>query len=304
LIRLNHHCKFWTAILGLFILFNSSLKAQDVQPRVYAPSPTGVNLFTFGYANSSGDMLFDRTIPIENVQADIHSFSASYSRSTALFGQAGRFDVSVPLVAGSWEGEILEQTQSTSRFGMGDPVLRYALFVTGAPGLTKEEFAGFSPKTIIGISMRITVPLGQYDPEKLINLGSNRWVFSPQIGIRHSIGRLVFEGYTGVWFFTDNRDFLGSQVRSQEPLYTFQLHTSYEFDNGMWIAVSTRQSLGGVVKVEDGDRLDPESNNRIGLSFSMPVKPRYFLKLFGTTGTTATVGNNYDTIGLAWQVLF
>ena len=282
----------------------SVFRAQDVQPRVYAPAPTGLNVLTLGYAYSSGAMLFDKTIPIENVQADIHSFNAAYSRSTALFGKAGRFDVAVPLVSGAWEGEVLEQAQSTSRFGMGDPVLRYALFITGAPALSPEEFAVFRPKTIVGITMRVTLPLGEYDSSKVINLGSNRWVFSPQVGLWHAVGPFTFEAYAGVWFFTDNKAFFGSQVRTQEPLYTFQLHASYVFPSGIWIAASTRQSLGGAVTVDDGDRLDPESNNRVGLSFSIPVGPRYFIKLLATTGVTASVGNDYDTLALAWQVVF
>ncbi len=118
------------------LLYTCRVPAQDVQPRVYAPAPTGVNLLTFGYAYSGGAMLFDRTIPIENVSADIHSFNMAYSRSTALFGKAGRFDLAVPVVNGRWEGEVLEETQGTSRFGIVDPVLRYALFITGAPALS------------------------------------------------------------------------------------------------------------------------------------------------------------------------
>lgn len=279
-------------------------RGQDVQPRVYAPAPTGVNLFTLGYSYSNGAMLFDRTLPIENVNANIHSFSAAYSRSTALFGKAGRLDVALPLVTGNWEGQVLEEAQTTSRFGLGDPVLRYALFMSGAPALSPEEFAGFRPKTIVGLSMRVTLPLGEYNSDNLVNLGSNRWIFSPQVGVWHVAGHFIFEAYAGVWFFTDNRAFLGSQVRSQEPLYTFQLHASYEFRGGIWLAASTRQSLGGVVRVDDGDPLDPESNNRVGLSLAIPVGLRYSLKLFATTGVTATVGNDYDTVGLAWQVVF
>ncbi|MFZ9003883.1 MAG: transporter [Robiginitalea sp.] len=280
------------------------LKAQDVQPRVYAPAPTGVNLLTLGYAYSDGAVLFDKTIPIENVSANIHSFNAAYSRSTALFGKAGRFDLAVPIVTGNWQGDVLEEAESTTRTGIADPVLRFALFITGAPALSREAFAGFQPKTIVGITMRVQLPLGQYDADKIINMGSNRWVFSPQVGIWHVEGPFTFEAYSGIWLFTDNKAFLGSQVRSQDPLFTFQLHASYEFESGIWIAASSRQSLGGAVVVDSGDRLDPESNNRIGLSVSVPVGPRYFLRLAATTGTTATIGNDYDTIGLIWQVMF
>ncbi|UCE69815.1 MAG: transporter [Flavobacteriaceae bacterium] len=293
-----------TLLVVLIILVPGIHSAQDVQPRVYAPVPTGVNLLTLGYAYSGGAVLFDKTIPIDNVRADIHSFTAAYSRSTGLFGKAGRFDVAVPLVAGNWDGAVLGELDSTSRFGIGDPVLRYAAFIIGAPALSKEEFAGFQPKTIVGLTMRVQVPLGQYDANKLINLGSNRWVFSPQIGVWHVIGKFTLEAYSGVWFFTDNQRFLGTQVRSQEPLFTFQIHASYTFDNGIWIAASSRQSLGGAVTVDNGDRLDPETNNRLGLSLSVPVGSKYTIKVVGTTGTTATVGNNYDTLALAWQVVF
>lgn len=290
--------------LAFMLLFPLVPRAQDVQPRVYAPAPIGVNLLTLGYGYSNGAVLFDKTIPIENVNGNIHSFNAAYSRSTSLFGKAGRIDLVLPMVRGIWEGEVLEEEQRTSRFGIGDPVIRYALFVSGAPALTPEKFAGFQPKTIVGLTMRVTLPLGQYDENNVVNLGSNRWVISPQIGLWHVEGHFTFEAYAGVWFFTDNKSFLGNQVRSQEPLYTFQLHASYEFRGGIWLAASTRQSLGGVVSVDNGDRLDPESNNRVGISLGVPLGPRYLIKLLATTGTTVTIGNDYDTVGVAWQVVF
>lgn len=301
---MNSGFTYKTTLLGLVFLASAHLTCQDIQPRVYAPAPTGVNLITLGYAYSDGAVLFDKTIPIDNAYANIHGFSAAYSRSTALFGRAGRFDVAVPLVTGNWEGEVLGETQITSRFGIGDPVLRYAYFISGAPALSPEEFAGFQPRTIVGVTIRMQIPLGEYDPNKLINLGSNRWVFSPQVGIWHVVGNFTFEAYTGIWLFTDNKQFLGSQVRTQDPLFTFQLHASYEFQSGIWIAASSRQSLGGAVTVDDEDRFVPESNNRIGVSLSIPLRPRYQLKLIATTGVTATIGNDYDTLGIAWQAVF
>ncbi len=301
---MNSGFTYKTALLGLVFLASGHLMSQDIHPRVYAPAPKGVNLITLGYAYSDGAVLFDKTIPIDNVIANIHGFSAAYSRSTALFGKAARFDVGVPLVTGNWKGEVLGETQTTSRFGIGDPVLRYAYFISGSPALSRKEFAGFRPRTIVGVTIRMQIPLGEYDPNKLINLGSNRWVFSPQVGIWHVVGNFTFEAYTGIWLFTDNKAFLGSQVRAQDPLFTFQLHASYEFQSGIWIAVSSRQSLGGAVTVDDADRFVPESNNRVGVSLSIPVRPRYYLKLIATTGVTTTIGNDYDTLGIAWQVVF
>ena len=289
---------------GLFLLVSTVINAQDVQPRVYAPAPTGVNVLTLGYAYSSGAVLFDKTVPIDDAIGTIHSVNAAWSRSIAVMGMAGRFDVAVPFVSGEWQGDIAESEQSTTRTGFGDLALRYALFVVGAPALTKEQFASFEPKTIVGLTMRMQAPLGQYDANKIINLGSNRWVFSPQIGVWHVVRKFTFEAYAGVWLFRDNREFLGTKVQSQNPLFTIQAHASYLFRNGIWIAASSRQSLGGAVTVDGGDKLEPETNNRLGLSCSIPVKPRYVLKLVGTTGATATIGNDYTTVALVGQVVF
>ncbi|MBN1480677.1 transporter [candidate division KSB1 bacterium] len=297
-------CKQAVVLAGLLLLVSTVLTAQDVQPRVYAPAPIGVNLLTLGYAYSSGSVLFDKTVPVDNATGNIHSLNAAYSRSIALFGVAGRADVAVPFVTGEWQGDVAKSEQSTSRSGIGDPVIRYALFISGAPALSREKFAGFQPKTIVGVTMRLQVPLGQYDPNKIINLGSNRWVFSPQIGLWHVMRKFTLEAYAGVWLFQDNREFLGTQVKAQKPLFTFQVHVSYLFDNGIWIAVSSRQSLGGAVTIDGGDKLDPETNNRLGLACSIPVKPRYVLKLVATTGVAATVGNDYSTAAVVGQVVF
>jgi hypothetical protein len=129
-------------------------------------------------------------------------------------------------------------------------------------------------------------------------------VFSPQIGVWHVVDQFTFEAYAGVWFFTDNREYFGAKIKSQDPLVTFQVHVSYAFRSGIWIAASTRQSLGGEVTIDGGQSSDPETNNRLGLTFSMPVMNRYSLKLFATTGITTTMGNDYSTFGVAWQVVF
>ena len=125
---------------------------------------------------------------------------------------------------------------------------------------------------------------------------------SPQVW--HVVGHFTFEAYAGLWFFTDNREFFGKQTKLQDPLAVFQVHVSYSFRNGIWIAVSSRQSVGGAVTIACADRLEPETNNRVGVTFSMPVMSRYALKLIATTGVTATMGNDYNTFTVAWQVVF
>lgn len=289
--------------LMVFGIVPWSLFAQDIQPRVYAPAPIGTNVVTLGYTYSYGSVLFDKTIPISNTEADINAFNVAYSRAVKLLNTTSRLDVVLPVVSGHWEGEVTNLSQNTYRFGIADPVIRYAIFLKGAPALTKSEFADFKPKTIIGFTMRIQIPLGQYNSDQIINLGTNRWTFSPQLGIWRAFKQFTFEAYAGLWFFTKNSDFLGNS-KSQNPLATIQLHCSYAFKNSIWIAVSTRQSFGGAVTTGEREKFDPETNNRVGLSLAIPLSPKYNIRVSGTTGLSTTIGNDYTNVGIGLQAIF
>jgi len=284
-------------------LFPIGAFGQDVQPRVYTPAPVGVNLVTVAYSYSSGLVLFDKTIPIENANGDIHGVNLAYSRSIGVFGMAGRADILAPFVNGDWEGDLKSEARTVSRTGFGDPTIRVALFFVGAPALTREEFASFEPKTIIGGIVRVRVPLGQYEADKLINLGSNRWSVSPQLGVSHVAGRFLLEAYAAAWFFSNNNEFLGTNTLAQDPLLTFQVHAGYLFRGGFWLAVSSRQSLGGMTSVGGAAETAPETSNRVGATLAIPIAHKYVLKFIATTGLTATIGNDYDTFGVAFQVV-
>jgi len=298
----------WAGGAAIVLVFGliaaDDMYGQDVQPRVYTPAPVGVNLATLGYSYSRGSVLFDKTIPIEDAVGFMHSMAAGYSRSSGVAGMAGRIDVALPFVIGEWEGLVQREHLTTSRTGFADPTLRLVLGIVGAPALSPSEFARFEPKTIVGATLRVRAPLGQYDPNRLINLGSNRWTFSPQIGVSQILARFLLEAYAGAWFFTENGNFFGGNTLSQDPLFTFQVHVGYRFRRGLWLAASSRQSLGGKTSVDGGEKLSHESNNRIGITLAVPLGPRYSLKLAGTTGTTSTAGNDYDTLAAWWQAAF
>jgi hypothetical protein len=148
------------------------------------------------------------------------------------------------------------------------------------------------------------VPLGRYDAPDLINLGSIRWWIGPQIGVSHIEGPLLLESYLGARFFSANRDFLGSSELTQSALFTLQLHAGYRFRRGFWLAASTRQSLGGATAVDGEDKVNPETNNRVGLTLNVPVLGRYAVRIVGSTGLSATVGSDYDTFLIAFTAAF
>jgi hypothetical protein len=278
--------------------------AQDVQPRSYTPAPVGVNVVSLTYVYSDGPVLFDKTLPIEDAVGTMHSLNLGYSRTLGIADRSARVDLGVPWVTGSWEGVVLNSTGEASRTGFGDPLVRFSWYVVGAPALTGEEFARFHPRTVLGVALRVRVPLGQYDAKSLVNLGSNRWSFSPHVGVSHVTGRFLLEAQASAWYFTSNPEFLGTGNLTQKPLYALQGHVGYLGPRGWWIAVSSRQSLGGSVSVDGGDYASYEANNRIGLTVAAPVGGRYSLRFAATTDLAGTVGNQYDTFLVSGSVAF
>jgi hypothetical protein len=273
---------------------------QDVEPRFYAAAPVGVSAVGLGYIYSTGAVLLDKTIPVENLDGDIHTVTGVFARFFGLFGMMSRADVVVPYATGNWSGELGGADSSRSATGFGDPVVRAALFFAGAPALSGAEPAQHDPKTVAGLALRVRVPLGQYDPSRFINLGANRWMVSPRLGVAHRAGRFILELYSSVWLFTDNTDFANGNTQSQDPIMAFQVHVTYRFPSGIWLAASTRQSFGGATSVNGMEETTPESNNRVGMTLAVPVG-HHALKVAFTTGLSTAVGNDYNSFYALWQ---
>ena len=148
-------------------------------------------------------------------------------------------------------------------------------------------------------------PIGEYNPAHLINLGSNRWSFKPEVGVAQPIGRWTLEGYLGVWFFTTNTAFFsGDSRRSQDPIVAAQAHISYTFPSRAWLALDGTWYRGGQTSVNGGLKADLQRNTRAGATLSLPIGRRQSVKLSYTTGASTRVGTDFDTLGVAWQLVF
>ena len=276
--------------------------AQDVEPRALSPAPVGTNISGLTLAHSWGAVLLDKTLQVENLDGSTYSLVPSYSRYIDLFGLTSRATAALPLATGNWDAIVGEDTFETdvSRTGLGDGVVSMVVFLLGAPAMTSTEFRDYRRKTIVGFNLRVSVPIGQYDPEKLLNLGSNRWKITPALGISHQMGKFTAEGYAGVWLFTDNTSLLGDNVQSQDPLFAFQLNAAYSFKPRLWLAAGVRQTAGGKTTVNGIGKDDPTENTRLGLILGLPIAQRHTIKLIWTTPLRTTTGGDFDTLILQW----
>jgi len=189
------------AIPGLMISFVSK---ADIEPRAYSNIPTGLNFLLAGYSYMKGNVAFAPTIPIINAKLETHSSVFAYVRSLDLWGKSGKVDIILPEAWLTGQAEVLGQQKSRDVVGFADPLVRLYVNLFGAPAMSMKEFADYKQDTIFGVSIAVTAPGGQYDPNKLVNIGTNRWSFKPEIGVSKAWGALTAEGAVGVYVFTDN----------------------------------------------------------------------------------------------------
>ena len=227
-----------SAVLVVLGLGMAPATAQELTPRAYAPSPTGGNIVLLAYGRSAGEVLFDPVLPFDDVSSTINSGSLLYGRTFGLLGRSANAAVVLPYIWGELDGFVEGEHRQVTRSGLGDLRAQLTVNVLGGPALAPREFASHRPDTVLGFSIAVSAPSGQYDASKLINLGANRWSFKPQLGFSKTLGRWYLELYGGVWIFRTNTDFFGGSVREQDPLGTRQAHASFTFRPRLWLKVA------------------------------------------------------------------
>ena len=284
----------WLALVGVS-------DAQELEPRAYSPNPMGAHFALLAYGYTSGAVLFDPSLPFSDVEARLNAGVLGYGQTFSAFSRSASVALALPYVWGDVEGNVGEEFRAITRSGPGDARLRVAVNLVGGPALAPAEFAKRKPRTTLGASLVVVAPVGEYDPQKLINIGTNRWAFKPELGIAHPIGRWFLEGYAGVWLFTDNDNFFGGQHREQDPLTSLQAHVSYTLRPGLWVAFDATYYSGGRTTRNGVQNDDRQANTRVGLTFSLPMGAGHTIKVNWSEGATTRIGGDYTSVGIAWQ---
>ena len=222
-----------------------SAGAQDLEPRAYTNTPTGLNFLVAAYTYSSGGVAIDASLPLKDAHIDVNGASTAYARSFELFAQSAKFDVVLPYAWLSGDAKFAGQPMERVVSGLADPRFRLSANFYGAPALSIKDFQEYRQDLIVGASVYVWAPWGQYDSSKLVNLGTNRWAFKAELGVSKAIGSWTLELVPGITAYTDNTNFLDGHTRRQDPVYSVQLHVIYGFDSGVWVAFDGTYLAGG-----------------------------------------------------------
>jgi hypothetical protein len=276
--------------------------AQELVPRAYWPAPVGTNVFVLGYQRNTGDIVIDPSLPVTGVESNIDYLQVSYQRSFDLFGRSASAQFSLPYAHGVTEGVVEGEFRRRKTVGLTDARFRLAINLRGAPAMDFEGFQALraQPRTIIGASLLVQAPTGEYDSDRLLNLGTNRWSAKPAIGMIVPLQRTwLFEIEVGAWFFGDNDEFLG-ETREQDPIFSAEMHLVKRIRPGFWASLDANYYRGGETRVGSEFRDDLQRNSRAGLTLVFPVARRHAIRTSFSTGISTRSGGDFEMFSLSY----
>jgi hypothetical protein len=290
-------------------LFAPICFTQDLAPRAYIITPVHSNAVTLSYSFFDGSLTFEGTVPLTGATARFNVSVFNYSHSLNFFGRSANLLLSLPYGVGNFRGNVVDAEVRAYRSGFLPASLRFSVNIKGGPAMNAQEFSKWNQKTILGVSLRVVPLTGQYDPTKLINLGTNRWAFKPELGYSRRWGHWLLDGYGGAWFYTTNPEFFshnqfspGTNTQSQSPIGSFEGHVSYDFKPRLWVSLDGNYWFGGRTSlngVQSPDTL--QRNSRVGFTVSVPLTKHQSLKFSYNNGAYIKYGGNFQNISVAWQ---
>lgn len=285
------------------------LLAQELAPRAYVITPLHANAITLTWSFYDGNINFNGTLPVSGATGTYSVPIFSYYHSFGLFGRSANIVASLPYAIGTFHGTVLGAGQMLYRSGLLDSVYRFSVNLKGGPAMPPAAFAKWRQKILLGASLKVIAPTGQYDPTKLINWGTNRWSFKPEFGYSERWGDWLLDGYAGVWFFTTNHDFwshnsffAGTRSQSQNPIGAFEGHLSYNVRPRLWLSLDGNFWIGGSTSIDGVENsLTHERNSRLGGTASIPITKHQSVKVSYSNGTYIRFGGNYQNVSVGWQ---
>jgi hypothetical protein len=303
---------FGATMVGLLYCLPMSgptAKAQEIEPRRWTHLPVGTNFVGAVYAHSEGDISLDPALRIEAAKTKMDTWAAGYIRTFNLLGKSARFDAYQAWQEGSWNGIVDGQARSITRKGWSDTFARFAVNFIGAPPLSGKEYLEYRASrkvdTVVGAALAVQLPTGDYMNDKLINLGSNRFTFRPQVGFSLIRGPWTLEINGASWIYTDNTSFFNGSTLEQDPLYTMQGHLIYTHKPGLWVSGSLGYGMGGQTTVNGIENDDHRADIRFALSAGIPVTRKFGLKAsYIGSRKQETVGADTDVVAVGFTMFW
>ncbi|AOS98666.1 hypothetical protein AUP74_03300 [Microbulbifer aggregans] len=274
--------------LVLLITFAAALQAPlscnalDPEPRRWSHLPIDENYLTLALVKTNADIYFNPTLLLEDVEQHLDTQAAQYVRTFEWMNKSYRFELLQAHQSAKWAGLLDGIAATTAREGASDTFVRVAMNLYGAPPLRGEAFreyrASETTETIVGVALNARLPTGHYQKDRLLNLGQNRFVLRPQLGVVHSRRQWSVELTGEIALHGENDEFVRSNTLKQRPLYILHSHLIYAFSAGQWVSISLGFDYGGENQLNGIAQDDKQQNVGWKLSYAHPLTPTLGLK--------------------------
>jgi Putative MetA-pathway of phenol degradation len=295
----------------LFVsLVTNLVRAQDLAPRAYMITPLHSNAINVTWSFYKGALDFNGVVPVNDASGTYSVSTFTYYHSLNFFGRSANIAAGLPYAVGTFQAAVLGTNRTAYRSGLVDSGFRFSVNLKGGPAMPIQQFVKWKQKVVLGASLRVIIPTGQYDATKLIQWGINRWGFKPEFGYSQRWGKWVLDGYAGEWFFTTNHNSFSIPVpkpQTQSPIGSLEGHLSYDMkgykgrptpwlslDGNFWFGGTT--SLGGI-----SNPATRQTASRIGATAALPLTHSQTIKISYSKGAYVRFGGDYQNLSVGWQ---
>jgi len=292
--------------LGFLVMPLGQAFGQDIEPRRWTPLPLGLNVIGAGYGRVQGDVFFNPVLEIEDADVEGNVAVISYVRSFAIAKKLARLDVLLPWQNKRWSGLLDGVPATASRTGLADPRVRLSMILAGAPASGSSQNTPAKSSTVVGAAVSLRIPLGEYYEDKLLNLGQNRFVIRPQIGVVHTRDKWSYELTGSVFLYGDNDEFFDGNKLEQDPLYAAQAHLIRVFDKpGYWAALSAAYGWNGQSTINGNPVDDSRRLVLSALAVGVPIGMKQGLRFaYIRQRTNTDTGADIDSLSIGWSYRF
>lgn len=247
-----------------------SIGFADNNMRDYIAAPPNTLLSLLYYHHITGDDLYANG----NKAADIDFTQDLFLLREVYYFNIGSYlanaQMILPFGKASLEVGGVEEDSS----GIGD------LILLGTFWFVSDD----KSKTYFAFSPYFFLPTGDYDDNRGINMGSNRFAFRGEFNFTKGWEvkpghNLYFEVTTGADFFGDNDDYQGNDTLSQDALFNLESHLSYDLTKDLAISFDYYGHWGGDTEVNDVNQDASINTQTIGGTLTYGFAPGWQLLL-------------------------
>ena len=150
------------SVVAAALLCLAPVAAQELDPRSYAPAPIDTSFVLFSLGRNDGDIVLDSSSGIDDIDADLTVSTVAYGPTFGRAGKQARVMAVLPPTTGDISADVGGVHRTQELRGIGDPRVKRFLWLRGAPALTLEELATAPKRTVVGSSLAVVAPLGDY----------------------------------------------------------------------------------------------------------------------------------------------